>query len=436
MITPARRLLKLLAWGAPLWWLAARWPGLWAPGMAYLVSLGWLALRETRQAPPSGSLTVSRELPARLCYDEEGWVRLHLHNRWDRPVRLTLRDEVPDSLAAPVQLFPVELGPGDRATVQYRVRPARRGTFQYGDVWVRLRHGLELVERDLRLAAGEPVRVYPWFRGFSDYELLARIAEREEARRPRRTRGQGSDYESLRPYTAGDDPRWIDWKSTARRGQLVSRNPQVEKGQQLALLVDCGRLMAGSVDGHPRLEHALQAAVRLSYVVQKRGDTLALAAFSNQIEAFVPQLRGPQIMPAVLEAFSGVEQRTLESDYWRVTAQILGKLRRRSLVVLFTEVLDAAASKGLLNNLRRAAARHLVLCVVMSERRLLEAAGAAPVHQLDAWRQAAACDLLRRRRLALEHMRACGILVLECSPEHLSNRLIQRYLEIRQADLQ
>ncbi|MEW6283464.1 MAG: DUF58 domain-containing protein, partial [Candidatus Eremiobacterota bacterium] len=371
-----------------------------------------------------------------LCYDEEGWVTLHLDNRSGRALRLTVRDEVPDALAAPLQVFRLKLPPGARGTVHYRVRPCRRGTFAYGDVLVRLRHGLDLIERDLRLAVPDSVRVYPRFRGFSNYELLARLAERDEARRPRRTRGQGSDYESLRPYVPGDDPRWIDWKSTARRGHLISRNPQVERGQQLALLIDCGRLMAGSIQGHPRLEHAMQAAVRLSYVVQKRGDTLALAAFSNKIEAFVPRLKGPEIMPSVLEALCGVEQRPVESDYWRVTAQILGQLRRRSLVVLFTEVLDAAASQGLLNNLRRAASRHLVLCVVMTERRLHAAAVSSPSSELDAWRQAAACDLLRRRRLALEHMRACGILVLECSPEHLSNRLIRRYLEIRQEDLQ
>lgn len=436
MILPSSRGLRLLAWGAPLWFAAAIVPPLWVLAVAWLLALLALAGVDWHRRPRAEQLEVRRLLPTRLAYDEPTWVTLELTNRTREHLTVAVRDEVPDQLAAPVQIFRVVLPAGAQGRVQYQVKPQRRGNCEFGNVWLRARGGLELLQHDVKKPLPETARVYPAFRGAADYQLLARIAERQEARRPRRIRGQGSDYESLRPYVPGDDPRLIDWKSSARRGSLISRKPQVEKGQQLALLIDSGRLMQQTICGHPRLEHVLNAAVRLSYVVQKRGDSLALAAFSNRIEAFSPSLRGAHIMPSVLEQLAQVEGRAVESDYWQVTAKILSMLTRRSLVVLFTEVLDAAASRGLINNLRRAASRHLVLCVVMSEPGLKEAAEVYPRTEAEAWKVAAACDLLRRRRLALETMRSFGILVLDCYPDQLSHRLIRRYLEIRQADLQ
>jgi uncharacterized protein (DUF58 family) len=249
-------------------------------------------------------------------------------------------------------------------------------------------------------------------------------------------RAAGSDFESLRLYISGEDPRNIDWKATAKRGALVSRNKQVEKGQQLAVLLDAGRLMAGTVGAYSKLEHAMNAAVMLSYVVQSRGDALAVAAFSNRIESFLPSVRGPSLVPRVMESLYAVPARPVESDYWQVIAEIMHRLRRRSLLILMTDVLDAAASAGLINNLSRAAAHHLVLCVVLSEPRVRTLAESSPTTVEQTYQKAAACDLLQRRRLALEHMRARGILVLETDPDHLSIHLVQRYLEIRQANLQ
>jgi uncharacterized protein (DUF58 family) len=267
--------------------------------------------------------------------------------------------------------------------------------------------------------------------------LLVKIDQRDEiARKPVRLRATGTDFESLRPYISGEDPRNIDWKATARRGALVSRNKQIEKGQQLAVLIDAGRLMAETVGDYSKLEHALNAAVMLSYVAQKRGDALAVASFSNKIESFLPSVRGPSLLPRVLESLYAVEVRPVESDYWQVIAQAMTMLRRRSLVILLTDVLDPSASAGLLNNLSRAAEKHLVLCVVLAEPSIAEIARSIPLTLEDTYRKAAPCDQQRRRRLAIENMRAKGILVMETDPAHLSVHLVKRYLEIRQADLQ
>ena len=436
MTTPSAKLLRLLAFGAPLWFLVKLFPPMGLLPVLWVVLLLGVAFSEYAQGPAVRDFEVRREIPTRLSYNEDSRISLSFTNRFEQEVDVLLRDEVPDPLCPTEQLFEFALSTGQSASLQYTVTPSRRGSYQFHRVLARVSWGRGLLVRTLTFDCESEARVYPRFRRTSNYELLARIAERSEARKPRRLRGQGSDYDSLRPYVPGDDPRNIEWKSTARRGQLICKEPQVEKGQHIALLVDTGRLTSTPLDGHPLLEYFLETCVRLSYVVQKRGDTLSLVCFSNKIETFIPRLKKHQIVPSVMEALCPVQPRSVESDYWGATARVLSKLRRRSLVVLFTNVLDASSSKGLIRNLRAASSRHLVLCVVLADPVVKEVARRTPEQAVDCWEVAAACDILKRRRLALEKMRSFGILVLECEPHQLSHQMIRRYLEIRRENLQ
>lgn len=434
---PSLRLIRLVATGAPLWLLGVLVPGGWLVAVAFLLVVLAFCAKDLASASAATQLRASRQLPPRFSHGETHPVELTLANESGSHVRVWVRDELPDALVALEPLPPVEVPARGWATCACPVRAVQRGAHDFGAVVVRVQHGLGLVLSQAALRVPDRIKVYPRFRGVDDYDLLAKIDQRDElVRRPRRVHGAGTDFESLRPYLPGEDLRNIDWKATARRAALISRQRQVERGQQVALMLDAGRLMAEEIGGCSKLDHAMNAAIMLSHVAQKRGDAMAVACFSNRIESFLPPVRGPVIVPRVLEALYAVESRPVESDYWQVVAEMMGKLTRRSLVIMLTEVLDAASSTGLINNLRRAASRHLVLCVVLLDPRLLAFANGAPANVPETYRQAAACDLLRRRRLALERMRAGGIMVLETEPARLSVQLVRRYLEIRQADLQ
>lgn len=437
MILPSTRLVRLLAGSAPLWLLAALVPGGWLAAAGFLTLLAALAVGEARVARRRPPLGAARVLPPRFAHGEACEVGIVLRNPTAARIRLELRDELPDAFEALTTLPPVELPPQGEAACRYRIRAIRRGTHTFGRLIVRVQQAPGLVWRELALDLPDRVKVYPRFRGVDDYDLLARIDQREEVvRRPRRAVGPGTEFESLRPHVPGEDPRQIDWKATARRGAFIARQRQVERGQQVAVLLDAGRLMAEEIERVAKLDHAMNATIMLAHVARHRGDTLAVACFSNRLESFLPPLRGPSLVPRVLEALCNVEARPVESDYWQATAEMMGRLRRRSLVIVLTEVLDPSSSAGLLNNLRRAVARHLVLVVVLTEPRLCEMAEACPGSGIEVYRKAAACDLLRRRRLALEHMRGSGIMILETEPGRLSVQLVRRYLEIRRANLQ
>jgi uncharacterized protein (DUF58 family) len=430
-------LIRLIVAGAPLWLLALVVPGGWRAGAFYLLLLAALCWRDYRALPGAAQLSARRELPARFSLDAEHPVTLVLGNHSPQSVHVTVRDELPQFFDQVAEIPPADVPSGGAARLIYFVRPVKRGAYAFGDILLRVRRDAGLMQKQIAIGGAATVKVYPNFHGADEYRLLARIDQRDEVvRRPRRVSAPGTDFESLRPYIAGEDLRHVDWKATAKRGGLISRNKQVERGQQVAVLLDAGRLMTGTVGEHSKLEHAMKATVMLSYVAQKRGDAMAVASFSNRIESFLPPVRGPALVPRVLESIYAVQARAVESDYWQVIAEAMAMLRRRSLVILLTDVLDAAGSAGLINNLARAAARHLVLCVVLSEPRIGAIADGIPATAEQTYRKAAAADLRRRRRLALEHMRTRGILVLETDPERLSIHLVRRYLEIRQADLQ
>ncbi len=433
---PGSRLILLVAASSPTWFLAALVPGTWKIPLLFLLAVLLLSVWNYLRTPGPRKLAVQRSLPFRFSLDSEQEITLCLTNHSGKRLTVEVRDEVPDCFAILSRFEPLILDPGGRADIGYRVKAVRRGQAHFHRVFIRLQQGLGLMRRQFSLELESRRKVYPSFLGVDQHDLLAMIDRRQEGRKiPRLVKGRGSEFESLRPYLPGEDLRNLDWKISAKRGYLVSRNFQVEKGQQLTILIDAGRFMMETVGGRPRFEHALNAAVMLSYVAQKRGDTVSLACFSNRIESFLPAVKGALVMPRVLEALVDVQPRNVESDYWHVFASVLSRLKKRSLIVLISEVLDRAGSSGLVNNLSRTAGKHLVLCVLLWEQKLYALSDQIPLDLSQSYRKAAASHVILERQLALDDMRAKGIMVLETSPEHFSIQLIRKYLEIRKADL-
>ena len=435
-MVPTVRLVRFIALGSPLWLLWIVFPMGWLGGTLYLGFLALVCVNDYRSVPGSTGFELRRQY-GRFSLGAVSSIRVVLTNNSKKLLHVAAKDELPTALENVRGIESIDVPPRFEYDTTYDVRAVQRGRFKLGGMVLRVGRPGALMERQLMLPVEEDIKIYPRFATSDEYRLLARINQQDESvRRPRRTHGRGTDFESLSNYNPGDDLRAVDWKISAKRGTLISKNLQTEKGQQISILIDSGRLMSEKIGALSRFEYALNAAVMLSYVGQKRGDTIALAAFSDRIDSFVAPVRGAAIMRRVLESLSNVEVRQVESDYWQVVGQVMSRLKRRSLVVMMTDVLDSAGSLGLMTNLIRAASRHLVLCVVLVEPRLAEIASSDPKTAREMYVKAAACHMLLQRQIALEKMRNRGILVLESSPEQLTIQLIRRYLEIRKANLQ
>lgn len=435
-MVPTIRLVRFIAFGSPLWLLAFVFPAGWFAAVVYLVALAAVCFVDYRSIPQANALEIERDF-GRFALGGVTDMRISLKNRSKQLIEVSMRDELPGALEQLRPIPEVHMPGSSECELAYPIRPVRRGHYRIESMAVRIRRPGAFMGKQLRISNPADIRVYPRFSTADEYHLLARISQRDEdVRRPRRIHGRGTDFESLSNYYPGEDLRMVDWKISAKRGHLISRNLQTERGQQISIMIDGGRLMALKIGEYSRFEHALNATVMLSYVAQKRGDAIAVSSFSDRVESFVPPTRGTSIMPRVLESLSTVEVKQVESDYWQVVGQVMDKLKRRSLLIMMTDVLDSAGSAGLLVNLTRAASRHLVLCVVLNEPEISRIAESEPETIQQTYLKAAAAHLVLRRQLALEKMRSRGILTLEASPNKLTVQLIRRYLEIRRANLQ
>ena len=435
-MVPRVRLVVLIAATAPLWILAVLSPGLLPIPFAVLVTLLAMGVGNYLRTPGRRSVDVQRTIPPRFSLGSEQQIGVTVTIRGRRGATVELCDHVPENLAVTEPIPPLTVAPGAPIKASYRVRSLRRGPARFPAVTLRTRRGIGFIQRQFTIADASEGRVYPAFLDVHRYDLLALADRREEATRiPRTARGHGSDFESLRPYSAGDDLRRIDWKTTAKRGFLVSRTFRVDRGQQLTILLDGGRFMAERLGDQTRFEHAVSAAVMLGATAQTRGDSVSVACFSNRIESFLPAVKGKATLPRVLDALWNVQARNVESDYWHVFSRVLSRLSKRCLIVLFCEVLDRASSAGLVHSLARSAGKHLILAVVLVDALLSAAADELPADPEARYRKAAASHVILERILALNEMRSRGILVLETTPQRLSLDLINRYLAIRKTTL-
>jgi uncharacterized protein (DUF58 family) len=315
----------------------------------------------------------------------------------------------------------------------YRLRGTERGRTSLGDVHFRVRGPLQLLWRRSRSAARDEIVVQPGLRELHRHRLLALRQRTGAGSRRIREIGEGREFERLQEYTRGDDPRHIDWKATARRAQLIVRKYEAERSQSIMLAIDAGRLMMERFDDRERLDHALAAALVVADVARAFGDAVGVLLFADRVQAFLPPAR--HSLARVADVLASVEARRVEPDYPAAFHYLGRQLRRRSLVVLFTDVIDGRASASLLEHLAVSARRHLPLIAALRNIEL-DAASLAPVtDEAAAYHRAAAEELLQARTVALAAVRRHGVLVADVRPEAATAETLARYLEVKRRGL-
>ncbi len=331
----------------------------------------------------------------------------------------TVHEDLPAEIRPAARPATGPVPPGGSALFRTEVVALRRGRFRLGAIHLRLAGTLGLALRQFAFGdEGTEVRVFPNLAGVRQYRLLAlRGRLREAGLRHLRLRGAGTSFESLREHLPGEDHRRVDWKATAKRGRLIARSFEVERSQSLLLAVDAGRLMTAEVEGgFPRLEYALNAALVLAHVAVSRDDRVGAMVFADRVQGFVPATRGHGALERVTSILANAEGRLAEPDVEGAFRLLAARGRKRSLLVLFTEVVDPETSSALIAHVARAAGRHLALVVTLRDRELEREARSLLLHARD-------------QALAMLHRR--GISVLDAEPSGMTAAVIDRYLDLK-----
>jgi uncharacterized protein (DUF58 family) len=430
VIVPQRRLLAALGVAVLAGAAAVVWPGLrpgWVGLTVLLLAVAAFDAILVRRAPvPS----VEREVAGTLSLGT--WQPVKLTLRSPRPGPLALFDHAPEDLELEGLPLSLDLAPGGTTEVVYRARPTSRGPKVFGRTELRLQSPLRLWSARRFAGAPQTVRVYPDFGTVNRFAILAldhRTSALGVRRRPRR--GEGLELHQLREYREGDTLRQIDWKATSRRMKPISREYQAERDQQIVFLLDCGRTMHARDGERAHFDHALNAALLLTWVALRQGDSVGLLTFGGPTR-WLPPRKGAGALTEVLHAVYDLDTTTSVPDYAQAASDLLARQRRRALVVVLANLRDEDGEemRGALHLLGR---RHLVLLASLRET-VLENALEAPVESFpDALRVGAIHDYLAARRRAHRDLASRGVNLLDVRPSELPIALVNRYLDIKAA---
>jgi uncharacterized protein (DUF58 family) len=227
----------------------------------------------------------------------------------------------------------------------------------------------------------------------------------------------------------------VSWTATARRDRPVVVEVEAERGQQVMIAIDCGRLMTAPAGDLQKLDHAINAALMLAWVAQAYGDRVGLMTFDDQVKTFLKPERGSAQLQRITEALYAVRPDYVEPDFGHAMTHLALRVGRRSMVVVLTDVQDPQASRELVAHCLRLAARHLVLVVAMSDPAMVAARDSPVTSSSRAYEWAAAEEFMSSRRESFEVLRRGGVLGLDVVAGQLSPALVERYMELKERAL-
>ncbi len=377
-------------------------------------------------------IKVARHVPPRLSVGVANKIELDLINTSGRPWHLRIKDDVPEEFRAEPDELALKVSASSRARLAYRVVPVKRGKFSFGPVHVRVRGPAGLMWHERSLGIGESVAVFPDLRGAS--RLLLSDAALDLVNlglRQLRRDGRGSEFARLRDYAQGDSVREVDWKATARRTRPVTRVFESERSQTLLIGVDAGRSMAARVDGLTKLDHAVNAALFLSFVAIKNGDRVGLVVFADGVKSYLQPNSGRTQYRKIVDALYSARPHLTYVDYLALFKELNVRLLRRSLLCVFTDFIDEDQASTMVDPMRRLAKRHVPLCLSVKDTALASLLSTQPPEAETAYQHAVASELLLEREAMKRKIGQGGVQMIDVNPDELSLAAVNKYLEIK-----
>ncbi len=422
----------LLLFAAPII-AAATWaPALVWVALVYIFLVLGLFILDYRLAGRVNRFELARRHDSKLSLGVDNPIHLSLSNRHRRPAAISVRDEPPEAFIVDQRILQGDIAALGTWKTVYHVRPVRRGNYQFGDLNLRWRAPLGLIVCQARVPSAGPVKVYPNLLSVRSYDLLLRRNRLQElGLRHARMFGQGTEFERLREYLPDDDYRRIDWKATARRNRPVTIEYETERSQNVMVVLDAGRMMQSPIDKIAKLDYVINATLFLAYVASGKGDKVGLMTFADDVIHYLTPRQGRGQFYRMLEMLYALEPQPVEPDYRRSLAYLAVKQRKRSLIVIFTDLSGGLSMNALLAHVSVLARRSLPLVVTISDPGIHAAASQIPHDSLAVYQRSAAAELLDERQVTLEQMQRQGVLTLDVPANKLSVSVINRYLELK-----
>lgn len=373
-----------------------------------------------------------RQMEPRLSNGDENRIDLHIDNRHAFTVHVQVLDELPFQFQMRDLAFDAVIPMARQAVIAYVVRPVERGTYAFGAINVMVSTRLGLVQRRYACEAGRSVSVYPSYIQMRRIEMLAvrRDLSRAGVKRIRRI-GHTMEFEKIKQYVAGDDVRTLNWKATARSGQLMVNQHQDERSQDVYSVIDLGRVMRMPFGGMTLLDHAVNSTLAFSNVVMHKYDRAGLITFGRQPGVMVRAEGRPGHLARLNEALYDVHTDFEESDDAHMVVMTRTVARSRGLVMLYTNIESLSSLRRRLPYFRQIARHHVLVVVIFENMELRALQDMEPHDAEELYTRTIARTFAMQKREIVAELRQHGIHAVLTPPQDLSVATVNAYLSLK-----
>lgn len=370
-----------------------------------------------------------------LPLDEEEKVGFRLATDASRPVRLSVRRVWPKLVAEPSTMLSGVCRPGETLPLSCALRGVQRGTAAIDGPHLAMSFW-GWAERLVSLPARSELKVLPNLRAVRRlHQKLNDVFLRGLGQRTAPRLGKGREFDRLREYTINDDFRDIAWKASARHRKLIVREYRLDRSQDVLLCVDRGHRMAAMTTRIARVDHAVNAAMLISYICNRMEDRVGMLSFGAQVDGGIPQGRGAAHLSKITAYSTSVQAEYIHTDYLALGAHVRRRLRRRALVMIVTTLPEMGEQQALVRAVGMMVPTHLPLVVVLSDPALRATAEGQPATHDELCRTLVARDIWTDRRKMMDELRRRGAWVIDTGPEDAGVESVNAYLEIKRRQL-
>jgi len=390
-----------------------------------IVDFAWLFLVKK-------GVEAERKCADKFSNGDDNPVEIWLQNNYANRINIQLIDELPEQLQIRDQSFESQFSIKETKLFTYNIKPQKRGVYEFGMLNAFVSSPLQIITRRYQLAAPKTVSVYPSFVQMRKYELLA-LSNQLQAFGVKKIRriGNNMEFEQIKNYVIGDDYRKVNWKATARKGDLMVNQYQDERSQQVYAVIDKGRLMQMPFEGLSLLDYAINSSLVITNIALKKGDKAGVVTFQHKVNSILPASSRNMQLNLILEHLYKQKTSYKESDFSQLYGAIKRKITQRSLLLLFTNFESLSSLKRQLPYLRRLKRNHLLVCVFFENTEIQDLAEQKATDVEAIYTKGLAEQLIFEKRLISKELQKNGIHTILAAPEQLSVNTINKYLELK-----
>ncbi|MEM9140661.1 MAG: DUF58 domain-containing protein [Pseudomonadota bacterium] len=402
-------------------------------GLILFAAIGGLVVLDIVISRARGAWAVALDGPAEIFINDPGTMGLSLTADTALPPDLRARIEWPRGIEGPEEVALIPAGEG--AATEMPVRAVERGQWPIQRLWLSWASRLGLISFCPRLSVDAEIAAVPNVRAVQSGEIDVAVRSTLFGVKENILKGEGSEFHQLRDWVQGMDPRTIDWKQSARHRALVAKEMRAERNHHVILALDNGFLMRERLDGVPKIDHAVTSALAIGWAAGLGGDMVGLYAFDSQPRLFLPPEPGRAAFPKLRSRMAGLDYASVETNHTLAMAHLHQRLKRRSLIVVFSDFVDTTTAELLVENITVLNRAHVIVFVALRDPALEAIAQSNPAGMTDVARAVSAAEMLRERRIVMERLQRLGVFVVDALPQAVTARLISTYLTIKSREI-